>query len=502
MWKVKTPVLVILCAAVVVGGAFFQAYKMIDQAPDQERQILNRSVDLLGKSAPSFIFGRLALMVDESSRAVANETKNLWDFTRIGDRISKSDLENLLRNLKVDSKADSFVIVENKGNVLYRSSNPENKGDSIVGFPVVRALLNGIITDDTMELDGAPMFVVGVPFANDKGTVVGGVMFGYRMTSTLLEMWDREIGAHIGIIWNGKISSASNPTAKEIAGDLFESRTLRGAMTMQPPSGMIVPIGNGKKVIATGVPGQLRQKLGFVIVPRIMADVSEISIFSIAMELWIAVGLALLLAIIGSLMIVRRQEHDVKLLHQKVVQAFQNQDTSVIQPQAFAKELRSLALAIRDNMCNGGAAPKEPQKASALDLASEMGGQGASMFTESAPAENKTAQGMGDQAATEDEPQLSESAVSELEALLQSSLGGGKAQKPVDEPMGQRIQPALPTEDEADGGEDEQSELMKMMQQAAAAESHPEPTPQAPAQSSAEDVRVNPARWFRWRCCC
>ena len=490
MWKIKTPVLVILCAAIIVGGAFFQAYKMIDQAPDQERQLLNKSIDLLEKSAPSFIFGRLALMVDGCTQAVASESNNLWDYTRIGQRIPKADLDNLLRNLKVDSKADSFVIVENKGNVLYRSSNPDNKGDSIVGFPVVRELLNGVITDDTMELDGVPMYIVGVPFADDKGTVVGGVMFGYRLSSTLLEMWERDMGAYIGIIWNGTIASASNPNVNDIATSLFEARELKGALTMRPPSGMIVPIGNGRKVIATGVPGQLRQKLGFVIVPKVLSDLSEISIFSVAMELWIAVGIAVLIAIIGSILIVRGQEHDIKLLHQKVVQAFQNQDTSIIQPQAFARELRSLALAIRDNMCSGGmASQQEPKKPSALDLANEMGG-GSSMFSAGSGSDTRGAQGMPEHQPEDDGPQLSESAVSELEALLQSSLGGGAAQKPMDEPMGQRIQPALPTDDETGGPEDdEQSELMKMVQQAAAAEAQ-HAKPQMPAHSASEDLRV------------
>jgi len=451
MLKLRIPLLILVSSAILMIGAFFQAHLLLENDPDLDRQVFNRSVDLLIDAGPSYIYGQMAKMNNDASMATVNHLPDLMDMVKLGSRYPNNDLIKLARELILDSKADQFIVFDDAGTVIYRSSQPDQLGDSIKGLPSVQQALTGVISDDTMELDRDALYTACVPFGEGNGAVAGGVLYGFALKNTALEQWDSDLGAYIAFIWNGDLRAVSNITVKELVGNVLKNvkeEALVNALGAFPPDGRVLLYEGNQRMLVTGLPGQFHGKAGFVIVPRIATKLQTTTIFGVALELFMAVGIALLVAFLGAYWLLHSFNHDVDMLCEKVKQVRETGDTSVLQPQAFVGELRPLATTIRDNICR--AAEGEIRRKSG-NVNMDLG---------AVPRESAMSREVSPDRLVEDDHKLSQTAVSQLEELLKSSIGGGAAESP----RPSRADAAAMAADDSDDGPDLANLLQEAMQ--------------------------------------
>ncbi len=425
MIKVKVFLVVLISVIVVLLGALYQAYILMEKTPNVEVQVIKRSAEILKGAAPAFVYGKFAEMVDSSSNAVyagdsLDAIKNMIIYER---KPSGEELKTLINNLKLDSRAECFVIVDGKGKVIMRS-NEDRSGDVIIGLPIVKRALSGSISGDTMEMKSRPMFVAGIPVADDNGAVIGAVVFGFPFDSkTMLDIWDQQINAHMTFIWKNQIVASSfAPLDKVVREGISKRKYLRG-FVKTPPEGEIVSLGSGRRVVVFGVPGNLKGQGGFVASPRELSEFAGINIFTTSQWLFAAAGLAILIALLGAFWAVKSFSHDVALLVERVKKAGDEKDPSIIQPQAFNKEIAPVAKSVREAMAAIIAhADKKRSTNSALEIPEEL----RDLSDQSAIKAGSA----GPEVAPPPQKEVSDSTVAKFAELIDSTLAGNATTPP------------------------------------------------------------------------
>jgi hypothetical protein len=402
-----------------------------------------------------------------------------------------------MRNIKLEfPAAENVTIVNSKGVVLMRSHS-RTQNDNISGMPIVKKALSGVSSDDTMEIDGVPYYMVGAPVPDDKNVIIGAVLFGVPFNQMTLQRWSEQFGAHWIFWYKDKIEFPTSSLTPLKPG-IEKSKEVKAAFKNKLPKAEVVVIDNTKVGAAFGLPGQLAGKGGFIIMPKFVMEIEMVDIFSIAFPVIIAALLSILLAIIGSYLLIAPCERDMKLLCVKSLDAAKNQDASLLQPQTFGHEVQTIAAAIRDALDmalsavpNAKRKPVMQQSGISLKPDEFAKGNGAAAVQNGLEPSQKLSTGEASATAASQLTQLVESVLSgdasqqsptgtetrddkrlSTEELMLKLAGKVAPSEPsVKAPVDNRISPALLSDDEVmqaqppASGRDDEQELLRLMQE-------------------------------------
>lgn len=121
------------------------------------------------------------------------------------------DIEKWSKNQTPERRPDWIWILDAEGRVVLRSSHPQERGDSVVGIPLVSTLLSGAALDSVWSLNDGVYAVAGAGSQAD-GHIVGGVVLGYKLDSAQVSSLGKNLAqskqgqsAGLALVWGSKI---------------------------------------------------------------------------------------------------------------------------------------------------------------------------------------------------------------------------------------------------------------------------------------------------------
>ena len=106
----------------------------------------------------------------------------------------------VLEALSTREAVDLLWVLDGRGRVIARLEDRDCFGDDLRGLPVVKTLMQGRAASGTLYLNSKPMQIAGAPVWNhSKAAVIGGVVLGFELDRSWLEMIRRPFFGELAI---------------------------------------------------------------------------------------------------------------------------------------------------------------------------------------------------------------------------------------------------------------------------------------------------------------
>ncbi len=203
--------------------------------------------------------------LDAITSAAAKERRTAFDTAQ---QALMPHIQNWSKAKNSKRRPDWVWVLDAEGRIVLRSKHPQQRGDSVVGIPLVSTMLSGAALDGVWSMKDGVYAVAGAA-TQASGAIKGGVVLGYKLDAAQvttmakdLPKFDDDKSAGLAMIWGSKILGESFVLKQGGSIPAIPDPTVygEGILPLAPLPLMVPEIGHyiGESFSSQGWPNKLR----------------------------------------------------------------------------------------------------------------------------------------------------------------------------------------------------------------------------------------------------